>query len=321
MQLKFLLIGLATTATAMPSPDSHRSTVEARDNSMPAPPAVSADAPILETRALKRWNASGGCKTDWGGRCLDTSFPLEISSASALDRRHRGRFPMGRGDDYVFHAGEVCGHNVITSTLPAGQGYGTGSAAALASQVEKFFPNLWFGLLVGVAADLPNPGRIHPRDIRLGDVLVTVREGESAGLVAYDLGKEMGRDGFRLLRSRHVLATIEAVVRSAIGDIKLSAPNYADIFLPYYESVKDKEHTTSTFADPSLNRDKLYETDKHGAKKEVKRPRRPESKRTRVWYSPIGSGDKLMKDARTRDGVQTRLLLFRHIQVKKRSLI
>ncbi|RYP57607.1 hypothetical protein DL769_009385 [Monosporascus sp. CRB-8-3] len=228
MQLKLLLIGLATIATAMPSPDGHRPAVEARDSHMPASPAVNADDSILETRATRKWQASGGCKTDWGGRCLNKS----------------------RGDDCVFHAGEVCGHNVIISTLPAGQEYGTGSAAMLASQVKKNFPNLWFGLLVGVAADLPNLRRIPPRDIRLGDVPIAVPEGESVGLVVYDLGKEMGRDGFRLLRSGHVLATIETVARSAIGSIELNAPNDADIFLPYCEGVKEKVHIMGTSADP-----------------------------------------------------------------------
>lgn len=62
--------------------------------------------------------------------------PLEIEAQAALhslDERHRGRFPVSRGDDYVFHAGNMGGHNVIIATLLAGQEYGTGSAAALAS--------------------------------------------------------------------------------------------------------------------------------------------------------------------------------------------
>ncbi len=71
--------------------------------------------------------------------------PLSIEAQAALhmfDSRHHGDFPTGRGDDYLFYAGDVRGHNVILATLPAGQAYGTGSAAALASQVKKFFPNL-----------------------------------------------------------------------------------------------------------------------------------------------------------------------------------
>lgn len=129
--------------------------------------------------------------------------PLEIETKATLhimDCLYPGRFPMGRGDDYVFRAGECGGHNIVIATFPAGQKYGTGSAAALANQVKKFFPNLWFGLLVGVAAGLPNLTRDPPRNIRLGNVLVTLPDGENAGLVAYNFGKEIAKFGFQLLR-------------------------------------------------------------------------------------------------------------------------
>ncbi|RYP80050.1 hypothetical protein DL770_006409 [Monosporascus sp. CRB-9-2] len=235
--------------------------------------------------------------------------PLEIEAQSALhmlDVRHRGRFPMGRGDDYVFHAGSMRGHNVVIATLPAGQEYGTGSAAALASQVRKSFPNLWFGLLVGVAAGLPNLSKTPPHDIRLGDVLVALPDGESAGLFAYDLGKATGKDGFQPLRFGHVLATTETVVRSVIGSIKLSAPSDAEIFLPHYENMKNREHATGTFVDPGQHRDKLYEVDDRGEQREVERQRRPDSKRTRVWYGPIGSGEKLMRNSRQRNELRDR---------------
>ncbi|RYP37899.1 hypothetical protein DL767_002771 [Monosporascus sp. MG133] len=229
--------------------------------------------------------------------------PLEIEARAALhmlDERHQGRFAVSRGDDYVFHAGSMCGHNIIIATLPAGQAYGTGSAAALASQVKRFFPNLWFGLLVGVAAGLPDLSRTPPRDIRLGDVLVGLPEGESAGLIAYDLGKET-EDGFQPLRFGHVLAATEPIVRAAIGSIKLEAPNETGRFLPYYESIRDKEHATGTFADPGQEQDKLYWATGNEAETLVHRERRPESRRTRVWYGPIGSGEKLLKNAQKRN--------------------
>jgi nucleoside phosphorylase len=229
--------------------------------------------------------------------------PLEIEARAALhmlDNRHKGRFRLTRGDDYVFQAGDMCGHNVIIATLPAGQEYGTGSAAALASQVKKFFPNLWFGLLVGVAAGLPNLTRSPPLDIRLGDVLVGLPTDESAGLVAYDLGKETGKDGFQLLRFGQVLADTETVVRSAIGSIKLRAPNDAEEFLPYYETIKYREHPSGTFIDPGQEKDKLYQDDGE-IERLLERERRLEHKRTQVWYGPIGSGEKLMKNARKRN--------------------
>lgn len=230
--------------------------------------------------------------------------PLEIEAQAALhllDNTHNGSFPMTPGDDYVFQAGDVCGHNVIIATIPLGQEYGTGSAAALASQVKRFFPNLWFGLLVGVAAGLPNLSRTPPLDIRLGDVLVGLATGNSAGLIAYDLGKETGKDGFQLLHAGHILANTETVVRSAIGSIKLRTPNDTSLFTQYYESIKNKEHSYGAFTDPGQERDTLYEPDEDGIERLVQRERRPNSKRTRVWYGSIGSGEKVIKDVQKRN--------------------
>jgi nucleoside phosphorylase len=226
--------------------------------------------------------------------------PLEIEAQAAcrmLDNRHEGRFPLGPGDDYVFQAGEINRHYVIIATLPAGQEYGTGSAAALASQVKKFFPKLWFALLVGVAAGLPNHSRKPPLDIRLGDVLVGLPAGESAGLVTYDLG-QYGDGGFQPLR---FVANTEAVVRSAIGSIRLRGPHETDIFLPYYKSIMHKDHTDDTFIDPGQDRDHLYQVDDNEVEHLFEREQRPGSKRTRVWYGPIGSGDKLVKNSRKRN--------------------
>jgi nucleoside phosphorylase len=115
------------------------------------------------------------------------------------------------------------------------------------------------------------------------------------------LGKETEKDGFQLLRFGHVLANTETVVRSAIGSIKLRAPNDAQPILPYYERVKDKEHANGTFIDPGQEQDKLYQVDEDGMEQQVKREPRPDAKRTRVWYGPIGSGEKLIKNARKRN--------------------
>jgi nucleoside phosphorylase len=226
--------------------------------------------------------------------------PLEIEAMAALyllDERHDGRFPVSKGDDYVFQAGSMGGHNIIIATLPAGQEYGTGSAAAVASQVKKFFPNLWFGLLVGVAAGLPDLPR--ERDIRLGDVLVGLADGESAGLIPYELGKET-KDGFQPLRLGHSLAASSPIVRSAIGSIKLATPNEADIFLRHFKKIAHCKHAAGTFVDPGQDKDVLYD----GNGRSIERLQRLQ--RTRVWYGPIGSGEKLLKNAEKRDELRDR---------------
>ncbi|KAI9764208.1 MAG: hypothetical protein M1840_008598 [Geoglossum simile] len=236
--------------------------------------------------------------------------PLEIEAQAAwhmLDHEHQGTFSANRGDDYVYMAGDINGHNVVIATLPAGCNYGVGSGAALASQVKRNFPNLWFGLLVGVAAGLPNFSCVPPRDIRLGDVLVGVREGENAGIVSYGLGK--GIDGLQ----RGAQPKTEAIVSSAIGIIKCLTPVHGNVFLRYYDSIKDKAHSSGTFADPGQERDRLYLTvngENGSVTRIMERASRDPSDRTKVWYGPIGSGDKVVKSSQKRDELRDKFNLI-----------
>jgi hypothetical protein len=112
------------------------------------------------------------------------------------------------------------------------------SAAALASQVKKSFPNLWFRLLVGIVAGLPSLSCVPPRDIRLGHVLIGVGGGESAGIVSYGLGKETSTR-FEPWHHR-VQAKAETAVRSAIGSITAHTPMQGNVFLRYCETIEDK---------------------------------------------------------------------------------
>lgn len=232
--------------------------------------------------------------------------PLPIEARAALlmfEKEHDGRFPVGPGDDYIYRAGEIFGHNVVIATFPGGQEYGKSTAAAIASQIKKFFPRLELGLLVGVAAGLPNLDRDSPLeilDIRLGDVLVGLAEGETAGLVDYELGKETD-DGFQPLRGGHVLAQTAPIIRSAISTIRLNEPDEAELFLPYYNACRGKKYSRGSFDDPGQENDEFYQIDDEGNESLVHREPRPDSGRTRVWYGPIGSGDKLMKNARMRN--------------------
>lgn len=224
---------------------------------------------------------------------------LDVEAQAAkhmLDHRHMGKFPISHGNDFVFQAGDICGYNVIIATFPAGQAYGTGSAAALAKEVKSVFTNLRFGLLVGVASGIP---KLPTRDIRLGDVLVGVGDNDSAAIIPYDLIKEINNKS-ELLRCGRSLVETETILRSAITSIRFEAPGEADEFLPFYESMKDKSYKDGTFADPGQELDVLYEA---GNNEDVVviRPNRPLSGRSRVWYGPIGSGEKLIRNRKVRD--------------------
>ncbi|KAF4634015.1 hypothetical protein G7Y89_g4101 [Cudoniella acicularis] len=231
--------------------------------------------------------------------------PLIVEAQAAwhmLDEEHDGEFPTSQGDDYMYLAGEINGHNVAIATLPSGGVYGIGSAAALAAQVKNTFRKLWIGLLVGVAAGLPDLSGTPPRrDIRLGDVLVGLGDGDNAGLVSYGLGKDT-KEGFKPLKWA-VQAKTESIVRAAIGKMRIRATTRPHAFLQHYGRIKGKPHDDGVFEDPGQAKDVLYETivDKGERSQAVPREPRPPEARTRIWYGHIGSGDRLMKNAVERD--------------------
>jgi nucleoside phosphorylase len=235
-------------------------------------------------------------------------LPIEAQAAyGMLDSKHDGHFESVRGDDYIYIGGSINGHNVVIATWPEGQNYGVGWAAALVNQVKARFPNIWFALLVGVAAGLPNlspkpPGK--KRDIRLGDVLVCVPGQASYGIVQYDLGRDT-EEGFE---TNNRQAETPAIVRSAIGNIKLTKPKpfksgsvFAGYLTTFLENDEDGE-----FSCPSQQEDQLFEgaAEDRMTPKLVERMARDESERTRVWFGNIGSGNSLMRNPQRRDDLR-----------------
>lgn len=232
-------------------------------------------------------------------------LPIEAEAAlGMLDKQHEGQFESVRGDDYIYVGGEINGHNVVVATWPAGQNYGVGAAAALVNQVKARFSNIWFALLVGVAAGLPNlspTDLAKRRDIRLGDVLVCVPEKASSGIIHYDLGKDT-ESGF-MLNGRQ--AETPAIVRAAIGNIQLTKkrPFETGNMFAIQLAVFQNDAEDVKFRCRSQEEDTLFASSKEeGAPQTlIEREPRDESERTQVWYGNIGSGSSMMRNARRRD--------------------
>jgi nucleoside phosphorylase len=166
--------------------------------------------------------------------------------------------------------------------------------------MKAHFPNLWFGLLVGVAAGMPNLSPADPtkfRDIRLGDVLVCEPNGTGSGIVHYDNIK--ATDDGPVLNGR--LAETAAVVTAAIQMLRIKDE---DTFVEgsnlskYLESLRQNDRR-KRFSRPSIDTDKLYKTE--DPDKEEERQSRSASEYTMMWYGNIGSGSTLGRNAQRRD--------------------
>lgn len=103
---------------------------------------------------------------------LDT----ELDAARALLDEEDEPLQAGTNDDNVYLLGRMGKHNVVI-TFP--DSYGTNSTAQMATNMIRTFPNIRFGLMVGVGGGVPKPpDRKDPRrDIRLGDVVVSDPKG------------------------------------------------------------------------------------------------------------------------------------------------
>jgi nucleoside phosphorylase len=110
------------------------------------------------------------------------ALPLELSAAIAmLDEQHQD-LPRAQGDDNTYILGRIGDHNVAMASLPIGE-IGNNSAAQVASHMQRTFPLIKIGLLVGIGGGVPSP----KHDIRLGDIVVSKPSKENGGVLQYDM--------------------------------------------------------------------------------------------------------------------------------------
>lgn len=186
--------------------------------------------------------------------------------------------------------------------------YGVVRAAVAASNMLSSFPNVRFGLMVGIGGGIPSEGF----DIRLGDVVVSKPTGEHGGVIQYDLGR-MEKDGFHRLGSLNKPPTLlrtavnaletkydlETQISSlATSSFKLfpkwakdfKRPGTPDIlFKPEYEHINDNR-TCDQF-------DKTHE---------VVREERSSVAAPEIHYGNIASGNSVIKNAHDRDRLAER---------------
>ena len=207
-----------------------------------------------------------------------------------LDEQHP-QLPIKASDDNTYVLGRADQHNVVMTCLP-GQ-YGTNNAALVAANLKGSFPNIRATLMVGIGGGSPSQADLH-----LGDVVVGTR------VIQYDLGKVIGNGLFHVtadaktptrllnsavsnLRSKHGPQTSSSRMASLLQARlpSCSRPNEPDrLFLASYQHPPDSK----TCDDCDL--DQLQ-------------PRSTSTGQPRIHYGVIASGNRLMRDGKTRDEI------------------
>ncbi len=219
------------------------------------------------------------------------------------DAKFQGPETSAINDNNTYAFGSIRGHHIVIGCLPDSQ-YGTNSAASVARDMVRSFPNLRFALMVGIGRGAPTP----QRDIRLGDVVVSRPQGTLGGVVQYDLGKQLPGGGFKRTGQ---LDAPPSLLLGAIPEMRRRQedPTEPDGIAEHLKRMADMP----TFRRPPVDRLYRADYDHQGgescgtcdAEGLVKRPLREDNRATIVHYGTIASGNSVVKSAKERDRFAT----------------
>ncbi|KAL7915295.1 putative kinesin [Trichoderma velutinum] len=174
----------------------------------------------------------------------------------------------------------------------------------------RSFPNIRFGLMVGIGGGAPSKPCDDSRDdIRLGDVVVSCPTVDSSGVLQYDFGKTMREGKFvqtGTLNKTHVeLRTGISVLRAHHRRGKSQIPFHIDSMLQSNRQMR------GYFDHPGLEHDQLFRADYDHIDGEsscetcdrgallVRKPRA--DKNPAIHYGLIGSANQVMRHGMTRE--------------------
>ncbi|KAL2782852.1 nucleoside phosphorylase domain-containing protein [Aspergillus keveii] len=216
-----------------------------------------------------------------------------------LDVEHE-RLPAKEGDPNIYILGELSGHNVALTCLPGNQG--RSAAAAVATSMSRSFPHIKYRLLVGIGGGVPS--KAH--DIRLGDVVVSMPDGQYAGIVQYDLGSDL-ENGFKVKGFLHPPPTI---LRSAVQVMRSDHLTRPSEVRKHLSDFLERHTGLDIYKRPASESDILFESNySHDSAQPtcdhcdkgrivIRRPR--DHKHATLHYGLIASGDRVMKSAAKR---------------------
>lgn len=230
-----------------------------------------------------------------------------VAARAFLDEEHDPPNHVSQHDNNSYVLGKIGCHHVVIAVLPDGE-YGTTSAAAVARDMLHSFPNVRIGLMVGIGGGVPS----LTHDIRLGDVVVSSRDGGKGGVFQYDFGKTIQNQSFK---ETGFLDQPPMVLRTAVSTLKgtyeLRGHQLVDKVDKALEGIKKRKK----YRRPAPTTDRLYNSDVvHPATTTsgcdivcdatylVHRAARDEEEDDpAIHYGLIASGNQLMKNAHIRD--------------------
>jgi nucleoside phosphorylase len=232
-----------------------------------------------------------------------------VAARAFLEEEHDGPRQVARHDNNSYVLGKIGSHNVVIAVLPDAE-YGTTSAAAVARDMLHSFPNVRVGLMVGIGGGAPN----RKRDVRLGDVVVSSRNGGQGGVFQYDFGKTIQNQAFQETGS---LDQPPMVLRTAVSRLRSTYEMTGHQLVDNVQAALKKIKKRKKYTRPPPSSDRLYKADvihpphlsddcdlacgDDEAHLVIRDARDEEDDDPAIHYGLIASGNHLMKDAHIRD--------------------
>ncbi|KUL89124.1 hypothetical protein ZTR_06032 [Talaromyces verruculosus] len=286
------------------NPRSHK---HPRSNSSPSGEDRVAKRPAYSERTVAFQNGTQHDYTDYSVAIV-CALDFEMSAVRwMLDCQHHP-LPGKEGDRNLYVLGELSGHNVVLACLPGTQG--KSAAAHVAADLERTFPRVHYRLLVGIGGGVPS----DKHDIRLGDVVVSMPDGQYGGVVQYDLGKDT-EDAFNLKGS---LLSPPRMLTNAVGLMKSDHYAKKNRISEFISEMTLREPNLSTFYQrPSADSDVLFRSgSQHTLDQDtcaqcnqletIQRSPRLSSD-PKIYYGLIASGDRVLKSAHKRDSIRDKI--------------
>ncbi|KAH7261575.1 nucleoside phosphorylase domain-containing protein [Fusarium tricinctum] len=238
------------------------------------------------------------------------ALTVEFVAAQAfLDEEHEDPRDVAKNDNNNYALGRIGSHNIVIAVLPDGE-YGTAVAAAVARDMLSSFPNIRIPLLVGIGGGAPSPHH----DIRLGDIVVSSRDGGKGGVFQYDFGKTIQNQSFQ---ETQVLDQPPMVLRTAASALKGRYELKGHRLNEDVDMALKKIKKRKKYSRPPANSDRLYRSDiTHPSNSSedcsavcgddsfhlvARAERDEEDDNPTIHYGLIASANQLMKDALVRD--------------------
>ncbi|KAH0163180.1 purine and uridine phosphorylase, partial [Aureobasidium melanogenum] len=151
-----------------------------------------------------------------------TALHIEMAAAIAMLDEAHAKLPYDEHDPTLYTLGRIGPHNVVIVCLPGGQ-TGLSPATEVATRMLNKFRFIKIGFMVGIGGGIPT----SEKDIRLGDVVVSLPDLDHGGVVQYDIGKAEVDGQFR--RTGHLdlpPKLLLNVVQQARSDLELGVSTF-----------------------------------------------------------------------------------------------